>query len=134
MAVIPLMIIPFILYNLAMIGALGSGGVAALDNSIFSLDMMSGATWTMSLGDLLLLVALFVLFFEIIKATRRRSAVMDHILSMLLFVVFLVEFLLAPGAATHDLLPADGDHASSMSSAGFTISIASAGRDVSIGL
>lgn len=133
MAVIPLMIIPFILYNLAMIGALGSGGVAALENSIFSLDMMSGATWTMSLGDLLLLVALFVLFFEIIKATRRRSAVMDHILSMLLFVVFLVEFLLAPGAATHVFFLLMAICFIDVA-AGFTISITSAGRDVSIGL
>jgi membrane-associated HD superfamily phosphohydrolase len=133
MAVIPLMILPFILYNLVMFGAMGSGGVAALDNSIFSLDMMSGATWTMSLGDLLLLVALFVLFFEIIKATRRRSAVMDHLLSMLLFIVFLVEFLLAPAAATHVFFLLMSICFIDVA-AGFTISITSAGRDVSIGL
>lgn len=133
-AAIPLMIIPFILYNLTMVGMLGDGGVAALEAEVFSLRMMSGATWTMSMGDLLVLIGLFFLFLEILKATRRSSAsIMDHMLSLVLFVVFLVEFLLMASAANHvffilmaicliDVL------------AGFVISIRSASRDVSIGL
>jgi hypothetical protein len=134
MTAIPLMIIPFILYNLAMLGVMGSGGVGALDGAVFSLPMMSGAIWTMSLGDLFLLIGLIALFFEIFKATRRSSAsVLDHMFSMLLFIVYLVEFLLVAGAATHvffllmaicfiDVV------------AGFTVSIKSASRDMSIGL
>lgn len=133
-AAIPLMIIPFILYNLTLVGLLGNGGVAALENEVFSLRMMSGATWTMSLGDLLILVGLLFLFLEVLKATRRSAAsITDHMLSLVLFVIFLVEFLLVPGAANHvffilmaicliDVL------------AGFVISIRSASRDVSIGL
>ena len=134
MAAIPLMLIPFILYNLAMIGAFGGGGTASLDSIVTSVNMMSGATWTMSLGDLFIVIALVILFFEIFKATRRSSvALLDHLFSMALFVVFLVEFLLVQGAATQiffilmlislvDVI------------AGFTVSIKSAGRDVSIGL
>lgn len=133
-AAIPLMLIPFILYNLTMFGLMGEGGIAALQSQIFSLNMMSGATWTMSLGDLFILFGLVFLFLEIFKATRRASAsVLDHLLSMLLFIVYLVEFLLVAGAATQvffillaicfiDVV------------AGFIISIKSAGRDVSIGL
>lgn len=133
-AAIPLMIVPFVLYNLAMIGLFGGDGIGALNNQILSLSMLSGAVWTMSLGDLFILVALVLLFVEILKATRTSSkALMDHLLSMVLFVVFLVEFLLVPGAATQiffilmticfiDVV------------AGFSISIRSAGRDVSIGL
>lgn len=132
-ALIPLLIIPFILYNLAMLGLMG-GGIAALQNQILSLNMMSGAVWTLSLGDLFILIALVLLFVEILKATRAsRFSVFDHMLSMLLFVVFLIEFLLVKDAATQiffilmtisfiDVI------------AGFTISIRSAGRDVSIGL
>ncbi len=133
-ALVPLMLIPFILYNLAMVGLMGSGGIASLQNQILSLDMMSGAIWTLSLGDLLILVGLAMLFVEILKATRSsRASVMDHMMSMILFVVYLVEFLLVKDAATQiffilmtisfiDVI------------AGFTISIRSAGRDVSIGL
>ena len=134
MAAIPLMLIPFILYNLAMVGAFGGGGTASLETIVTSVHMMSGATWTMSLGDLFIVIALVILFLEIFKATRRSSlALIDHLFSMALFVVFLVEFLLVQGAATQiffilmlislvDVI------------AGFTVSIKSASRDVAIGL
>ena len=134
LAAIPLMLIPFILYNLTMFGLMGEGGVAALNQQIFSLHMMSGATWTMSLGDLFTLMGLVFLFLEIFKATRRSSAsIMDHMFSMILFIVFLVEFLLVASAATQVffllMVIAFIDVV-----AGFIISIRSAGRDVSIGL
>jgi hypothetical protein len=134
MAAIPLMLIPYILYNLAMVGAFGGGGTASLETIVTSVHMMSGATWTMSLGDLFIVIALVILFLEIFKATRRSSlALIDHLFSMALFVVFLVEFLLVQGAATQiffilmmislvDVI------------AGFTVSIKSASRDVAIGL
>ncbi|PWV98203.1 hypothetical protein DFR52_105184 [Hoeflea marina] len=130
---IPLMIVPFVLYNLVIIGIVGSG-VGALNDTVTSLSMMSGAQWTMSWGDVLIVIALLLLFVEVVKSTRTGAAsVLDHLLSMFLFVVFLVEFLLVQAAATHvffilmviafiDVI------------AGFTVSIKSAGRDVSIGL
>jgi hypothetical protein len=133
LAAIPLMIVPLIVYNLVLIGLIG-GGVSALGSTITSLSMMSGATWTMSLGDLLIVVSLVLLFVEVLKATRTGSwSVIDHMLSMFVFVAFLVEFLLVRDAATHvffilmviafiDVI------------AGFSVSIRSAGRDVSIGL
>jgi len=133
LAAIPLMIVPLIAYNLVLIGLIG-GGVAGLGSTITSLSMMSGATWTMSLGDLLIVVSLVLLFIEVLKATRTGSwSVIDHMLSMFVFVAFLVEFLLVRDAATQvffilmviafiDVI------------AGFSVSIRSAGRDVSIGL
>lgn len=133
LAAIPLMIVPLIAYNLVLIGLVG-GGVASLGSTITSLSMMSGATWTMSLGDLLITVSLVLLFIEVLKATRTGSwSVIDHMLSMFVFVAFLVEFLLVRDAATQvffilmviafiDVI------------AGFSVSIRSAGRDVSIGL
>ncbi|MEM5470566.1 hypothetical protein WNZ14_02410 [Hoeflea sp. AS60] len=133
LAAIPLMIVPLIAYNLVMIGLIG-GGVAGLGTTITSLSMMSGATWTMNLGDLLIVVSLGLLFIEVLKATRTGSwSVIDHMLSMFVFVAFLVEFLLVRDAATQvffilmviafiDVI------------AGFSVSIRSAGRDVSIGL
>lgn len=130
---IPLMIVPLIGYNLVMIGLLG-GGIAELETTIISTSMMSGATWTMSMGDLLIVISLVLLFIEVLKATRTGPwSVIDHMLSMFVFVAFLVEFLLVRDAATQvffilmviafiDVI------------AGFSVSIRSAGRDVSIGL
>jgi hypothetical protein len=131
MAAIPLMLIPFILYNITV---LAFGGIGKLAEKITEVHMMSGATWTMSLGDLFIVVSLVILFFEIFKATRRSSvALLDHLFSMALFVVFLVEFLLVQGAATQIffilMLVSLVDVI-----AGFTVSIKSASRDVAIGL
>ncbi len=131
---IPLMVVPFILYNLAMVGLMGSGGLPVLHNDLFVLSMISGAIWSMSLGDLFIVVALVVLFFEILRATTSsRGSLVNHMLSMIVFIAFLVEFLLVQDAATQvffilltiALIDVIG---------GFAVSIRSAGRDVSIGL
>lgn len=130
LAHIPLMIVPFILYNLGLAGAFGDLGDPWREQ-VFSMPMLSGGVWTMSLADLFVLFALVVLFIEILKATRTSSAsVVDHLLSTLVFVVFLIEFLLVERAASSlffilmmialvDVL------------AGFVISLRAASRDVS---
>lgn len=133
LAATPLMIIPLVLYNVAVLGIFG-GGVATLDREIVSASMVSGAVWTLSLGDVLLLIALSVLFIEILKATSNSSAsLLNHMLSMLVFVAFLVEFLLVDSAATQiffiltvvAFIEVVG---------GFAVSVRTAGRDISIGL
>ncbi|SES37867.1 hypothetical protein [Rhizobium sp. NFR03] len=134
LASIPLLILPFALYNLAMTGALGAGGVAVFEQTVTSLAMLSGATWSMSVGDLLIVGSLVLLFVEILKATRTSSkTLVDHILSMVLFIVFLVEFLLVGGAATDVFFILMAISLIDVI-AGFTISMRTAGRDVSIGL
>ncbi|WP_422371716.1 hypothetical protein [Hoeflea sp.] len=132
-AAIPLMIVPFVLYNLIMLGFAGNG-VSDLGEMLISLQMMSGAAWTMSWGDVLIVIALVLLFIEVLKATRTGSwSVIDHMFSMLVFIAFLVEFLLVREAATQVffilMVIAFVDVI-----AGFSVSIRSAGRDVSIGL
>ncbi|MCP8895920.1 hypothetical protein KYK29_13390 [Shinella daejeonensis] len=130
---IPLLIVPFALYNLAM-GGLSGGGIAVLGGPVLAVDMLSGATWTLSFGDLLIVIALALLFVEILKATRPGSrALVDHMLSMVLFVVFLVEFLLVPGAATQVFFILMTISLIDVV-AGFAVSIRTASRDVSIGL
>ena len=48
-----------------------------------------------------IVVALVILFVEILKATRNGSgSLVNHMLSMLVFIAFLVEFLLVQDAAT----------------------------------
>ncbi|MBW3096586.1 hypothetical protein [Pseudohoeflea coraliihabitans] len=153
LAAIPLMIIPFLIYNgilldlagdLFIFGAdpmvtdMGADGVGAtgitLGTTLLSVPMLSGAVWEMSLGDLLIVVALLILFLEILKATRAGAgSVRDHLLSMLVFVAFLVEFLLVADAAT-DVFFILMVIAFIDVIAGFSVSIRSARRDVSIGL
>jgi hypothetical protein len=128
---IPLLAISLVLYNIVAF-ATGATGSNPLDAQMFAMNMMSGGRFTLTMGDLLIVVSLALLFVEIIKSTRSSNAsVVDHLLSTGVFIVFLVEFLLVPAAATSvffilmlmalvDLL------------AGFSVSIRSAGRDVSI--
>jgi hypothetical protein len=128
---IPLLIIPFILYNLALIGVLGSAGDPWRDE-IFSIAMLSGGIWTMTLGDILVVVALVLLFVEIVKSTGTSNAsIVDHILSTALFVAFLIEFLLVPGAE-HSVFFTIMVISLVDVLAGFTVSIRSASRDVNL--
>ena len=57
--------------------------------------------WPVSVADLLLAASLVVLFVELVKSTHdRRVAIVNHGLSMALFVGCLAEILLAAAFAT----------------------------------
>lgn len=101
---LPWIVLALIAYN-AIVFLFGSAPPAAatdvFQTELFSLPMLSGASWTFRLGDIVMLLALVALFIEILKATRTRpTAIVDHGLSMLIFIVCLVEFLIVPEAAS----------------------------------
>ncbi|HUO21217.1 MAG TPA: hypothetical protein VMU59_01720 [Caulobacteraceae bacterium] len=103
-AVFPLLALVVLIYNLV---ALTIGGFKATDaqdqltQPLFSVHMASGAAWSVGLGDLLLMASLVILFVELLKSTSsRRVAIINHSLSMVLFIVCLVEFLLFGAFAT----------------------------------
>lgn len=126
---IPLIVIAFILYNVIVL----MFGIEVLETNLFELTMLSGGVWKFNWGNLIVLVTLFLLFIELVKATyTTASSLVDHGLSMLVFIACLVEFLLTPQAATSvfflvmvatfiDVV------------AGFTIGIRVARRDLAIG-
>lgn len=98
---LPLLVIPVILYNIVVL----TGGAAMADErlreAMFSIPMASGAQWNVGPGDLILFLALILLFFELLKSTSsQKVAIVNHALSMILFVICLVEFLLLKGFAT----------------------------------
>ena len=102
---LPLLVIPVILYNIVVLSGLGGGGLAAADEalrqSLLSIPMASGASWNVGIGDLILFLSLILLFFELLKSTSsQKVAIVNHALSMILFVICLVEFLLVRGFAT----------------------------------
>ena len=131
---VPLLTIPFILYNLGLAGFLGAGAAGDPWSAVlFSIGMMSGGVFSMRLGDLMVLIGLAFFFFEILKSTRTSNAsIMDHLLSTFVFVAFLVEFLLVKGAA-HPVFFTLMVIALIDVLAGFSVSIRSAGRDVNLG-
>ncbi|MFK0298119.1 hypothetical protein ACIQTU_02755 [Brevundimonas sp. NPDC090276] len=102
---IPLLIVPVVIYNLViLLGGAGAdpllGPTSVLGEVLFRVPMTSGATWSISIGDLILFLSLILLFVELLKSTSsQRVAIVNHALSMALFVICLVEFLLLPGFA-----------------------------------
>jgi hypothetical protein len=133
LGMVPLLIIPFLLYNFGLAGLFGDPAGDPFAAEAFSVTLMSGGVWTMSAGDLLIVLALVLLLVEIVKSTRRSNmSIIDHVLSTFVFVAFLVEFLLVPGAA-HPLFFTLMVITLIDALAGFSVSIRSAGRDLNMG-
>lgn len=127
---VPLLIIPFILYNLGLLGLTGTGEPDPWAVQVFSAQLMSGGTFVLAWGTLLVVIALVLLFVEILKATRTSNAsVVDHLLSIFVFIAFLLEFILVPGAA-HPIFFTLMMISLVDILAGFAVSLRSAGRDV----
>jgi hypothetical protein len=121
----PLLLIPFAIYNIfAFLIPVG------FTDTIFTVPMMSGTAWTVSTGDMLVAFAIFLLYLEILKAARYGTkAIMDHLLSMILFVGMLVEFIMVKEAATSTFFILLALSFVDVI-AGFSVSIRTAQRDV----
>ncbi len=127
---LPSLILAFILYNVVVFV---SGGTDVLKSSLFELNMLSGGLWQFTVGDLIVLLTLFLLFAEIVKSTyTSTSSLVDHGLSMIVFIACIVEFLLVPQAATSTFFLVMVATAIDVV-AGFTIGIRVARRDLAIG-
>ena len=102
-AAFPLLALPVLVYNLVTF-ATGAGSLQAttqLQGRVFTIPMASGGLWEVTLGDLLIAASLVILFIELLKSTTsRKIAIINHALSLVLFVICLIEFLLLPGFAT----------------------------------
>src|SRR3954452_14482156 len=93
----PLLVITFAIYN--MIAFLTPG--LTWTASVATIHLISGQDWTVTPEDIILAFAIVLLGIEVVKATRMGiRGLLDHILSMVLFIVMLVEFLLVARAGT----------------------------------
>jgi hypothetical protein len=124
---IPLMIIPFAIYNMLAF-------LLGIDWSkqTGSIQMVSGASWSVSYGEILIGASILILFFELLKSTRLSNrTIIDHMLSTVLFIGMIIEFLLVQKCATGTffllLIISFVDVVG-----GFTISIRAAQRDVTV--
>ena len=98
---VPLLVIPFAVYNIIEFLIPGPVPGAFWTHVVWNVPLASGAQWAVTAGDLLIAVSLLILFVEIIKSARVTSkSIIDHLLSTVLFVIMLIEFLLVKQAAT----------------------------------
>jgi hypothetical protein len=124
---VPLLALIVIAYDVMAVAA-----PAALAGPVLGFALPSGAPWRLAGGELLLAVGLILLYVEIFKSTRTSQAsIIDHVLSLVVFVVCIVEFLVWSPAGTGvffvitlmvliDVI------------AGFTVTITSARRDFGV--
>ena len=138
---LPWLLVSVIVYNIIVFifgpdkaNAAGNFDPSVVFNEVlFQLPMLSGATWSFTLGNLMVIFSLILLFMEILKATRTGgNSLVDHGLSTLVFVICLIEFLVVKEAATSvffiimiicliDVI------------AGFSVTIRAARRDLNVG-
>ena len=127
----PLLVLPFLVYNLVVFLFFGANPVN-WGAGLFSVPMPSGMPWAITAGDMVLVLGILMLFFEVLKSTNvARSSIVEHMLSMVLFVLFLIEFLLV-GAASSSVFFLLMVMSLIDVVAGFTVSITSAQRDVAM--
>jgi len=125
---IPLLGLLWIVYNAIVL----VGASSMLERVVSSFTLPSGAVWTMRGGEVLIALSLFALYVEMLKSTRTgTSSVIEHSLSVLVFVLFLVEFIVVPGAGTATFLLMTLMALLDVI-AGFSISIFAARRDFAI--
>ena len=123
----PLLLIPFVLYN--MIAFLLN---LDFSTTVLNVPLLSGNKMAVSTGDMLVILSVFLLYIEILKATRMSTkAIMDHVLSMVLFMAMVIEFIAVERAATSTFLIMTALSFVDVIG-GFTITIRTAQRDVEI--
>ena len=113
--------------NIAMLG--GPAEYPYLNIIVTEFAIPSGRTVIVTVADILLLGGVVSLWVEVFKATRTSIAsIVDHALSLVVFVIFLIEFLIVKevGNTTFLILTlmAFADVVT-----GFTVTISTAKRD-----
>ncbi|HMM13644.1 MAG TPA: hypothetical protein PKA57_03390 [Parvibaculum sp.] len=124
---LPLLALVIIAYNI-IVFLTG----ATMETALVPVSLVSGAIWTLTVGDTLLVLGLLLLFLELVNSTRTGApTIINHALSLLVMLVALVQFIVLPQFGTSiffllvllcilDVI------------AGFTVTITSARRDFSV--
>src|SRR3979411_909323 len=93
----PLLLITLAIYNIIVFLMPGF----SLAEPVVKLTLMSGAEWPLTLGDMLLALAILLLLLDVIKGARPGAKYLtDHLLSLIVFGGAAAEFLLWPRFAT----------------------------------
>lgn len=125
---LPMMALVIIAYNIVVYLT----GLS-MDTQVTTVALISGAVWSIGVGDIIVFSGLMLLFLELIGSTQTSaSTIINHGLSMLVLLVALVQFIVLPefGNSTFFALVmlALFDVV-----AGFTVTITAARRDFTVG-
>jgi len=128
---IPLFFYLLLITNVVMLG--GSLEAPPINIILKEFTLPSGAHLILTVSDLLIVCAVLFLYIETFKATRTSVlSIIDHALSLLVFVIFLIEFIVVErvGNTTFLIITI----ASLMDVVmGFTVTISTAKRDFVVG-
>ena len=98
---IPLLVFPAMLYGAVAMTMEHSAIRASLDQIFLALNLPSGATFTVTRGHALTLLAAGMLFIEVVKSTSTSTAsLVENGLAFVVFVIAFIFFLLNPAFGT----------------------------------
>ena len=100
---------------------------------LIEFDLPSTRRIVLTVSDAFILASIFFLYIETFKATRTSNiSIIDHTLSLVVFVIFLLEFVVVPrlGNSTFLIMMVASLTDVVM---GFTVTISTAKRDISFG-
>jgi hypothetical protein len=134
---VPLIVFALLFYNaivfFPMFLAGGASPGQVLGTRLFEIGMIHGTPWEFTRGDFVVLLVLALLFVELLKSTYTTAvSLLDHGLSMLVFIACLVEFLMVKQAASSVFFFITVASLIDVI-AGYTIGIRTARRDLQIG-
>lgn len=93
----PLLLIPLAIYNIIVFLMPD----VSFTDPLVKVMLVSGAEWTVTLSDILLTLAVFLLLAEVIKGARPGAKYLtDHLLSLIVFGAAAAEFVMWPKFAT----------------------------------
>ncbi len=126
---VPLLIFPFAIYNILAFLTPGF----SWNSELWHFEMVSGGEWGITAGDAMIAGAVVILLIEMLKAARvGRRTIIDHVLSMVLFVAMLIQFITVKAVTSSTffllLVISFVDVAG-----GFAVSIQAARRDIFVG-
>lgn len=124
------MIVPIVIYALVAFIA----GTDAMSSVLFTIPMMSTPDgWGLTTGDLLLVLGLIFLFIEFMESAGTGSTtIINHALSMVVFVIALALFLLVGRFATSTFFILTAMTLIDVM-AGFVVTIIASRRDLAVG-
>ena len=118
----------FVLVNLFIL----IGKADIMTGILFHITLISKAMWVLVTGDIFVIIGLICLTIQVFKATRTSSAeILDHIVSTLIFILYLIEFIIVRSAGTSTFFILMLMSLLALI-AGFTITISTARRDITM--
>lgn len=122
---IPLLGVILLIYNVAALT-----GDNSLNKVFLETTLNSGGKFVMDFGQLLIFLGIVFLAVEVIKSTRTANAsIVDHGLSLLILIVYIIEFITVAKCGTSTFLILTFMALVDVI-VGFTVTLSSAKRDI----